>query len=85
MHGNDVWSALLDKHYLISVNRTAPCQGTLTISDAGHLLHREQVSLAYDALFGPDIDDVSYWRQLAVAFVDRRNRQSRITTKGRPG
>lgn len=75
MHADEAWSSLLDKRYVICVNRTRPYRGELTISDAGQLLHREPVSLSYDARFGPDIDDIAYWQQLAVAFVDRRNRQ----------
>lgn len=75
MHGNEIWSSLLDRRYVISVNRTAPYRGDLTISDADQMLHREPVSLSYDGLFGPDVDDVAHWQQLAVAFVDRLNRE----------
>jgi len=73
MRGKDLWSSLLDRRYVISVNRIRPHQGELTITDAGRLLHRQSVGLSYDAMFGPDIDDISHWQQLAVAFIDRLN------------
>lgn len=73
MHGNTIWSSLLDRRYIITVSRTGSNRGELTIADTDQLLHREPVSLSYGARFGPDIDDVAHWKQLAVAFVDRLN------------
>jgi hypothetical protein len=74
MRGDTVWSSLLDGRYIITVRRTGSYRGDFTISDAGQLLHREPVSLSCNALFGPDTVDVSYWKQIAAAFVDRANR-----------
>jgi len=71
MHGNTIWTSLLDKRYVITVTRTEAYRGELTILDTDQVLHREPVGLTYGAQFGPDIDDVSYRKQIAAAFVDR--------------
>lgn len=65
-----VWRSLLDKRYTVRVIRTGPYRGELSICDGEQLLHRQNVGLSYDALFGPDAGDVAEWRHLAVAFVD---------------
>ncbi len=74
MRKDAVWSSLLDRRYTVRVIRTESYSGQLIISYSGQILHREPVSLSYNALFGPDIEDVAHWKQLAVAFVDRLNR-----------
>jgi len=65
-----VWSSTLDKKYTIKVTRTELYHGDLTISEGASLLHREPVFLTFDTLFGPDVADVSEWRDIALAFVD---------------
>ena len=35
------------------------------------MLHREDVLLSFDALFGPDVADVASWQESAIAFVDK--------------
>ena len=67
-----VWTSTLDKRYIVSVQRIAPYQGELTIRDGDRLVHRERVRLTYDAIFGPDVDDVAIWQEIAVKVVDIR-------------
>jgi hypothetical protein len=67
-----VWTSTLDKRYIVIVQRIAPYQGELTIRDGDQLVHRERVGLTYDAIFGPDVDDVAIWQEIAVKVVDTR-------------
>jgi hypothetical protein len=66
-----VWSSTLDGKYTVKVIRTALYRGELSIADGATVLHRESVTLSYDALFGPDMDDVASWHEAAIAFVDK--------------
>jgi hypothetical protein len=72
MKENEVWNATLDDKYSISVERSAPYQGILTISDGDEVLYQEPVGLMYNAQFGPDMEDVHRWKQTAVGFIDSR-------------
>ena len=72
MKENEVWNATLDGKYAVSVERTAPYQGVLTISEGDEVLYRESVGLMYNAQFGPDVEDVHHWKQTAVRFIDNR-------------
>jgi hypothetical protein len=71
-HPRLVWHSLLDQRYLIEVQRTPssdkPAQ-LVVFEDDKPLLVRP-VGLAYDARFGPDVEDVALWRAMAVEFVD---------------
>jgi hypothetical protein len=42
----------------------------LTILDGTALTHRQKVTLMYGALFGPDVDDVAAWQEIATTVVD---------------
>lgn len=72
MNETEVWSATLDDKYEISVERTEPYQGILTISAGDEVLYQEPVGLMYNAQFGPDVEDVHRWKQTAVRFIDGR-------------
>jgi hypothetical protein len=67
-----VWTATLDDRYVITVSRTDENSGSLRIVDSvsGNELHTAPVTLSYGALFGPDIDDVQEWQEIAVGVVD---------------
>ena len=71
MSEDAVWSSSLDDRYTVTVTRTGPYRGEFVIREGDKLLHRESVGLAYNALFGPDVDDVQRWQQLAIEFVDK--------------
>lgn len=66
-----VWSSTLDGRYTVKVIWTEPYRGELSIADEAIVLHREPVNLAYNAQFGPDVDDVASWQEAAIAFVDK--------------
>ncbi len=67
-----VWTSSLDDRYTVTVTRTAAYRGEFVIREGDKLLHSKSVGLAYNALFGPDVDDVQRWQQLAIDFVDKR-------------
>ena len=69
-----VWSAMFDGKYAIKVTRTAPRRGELTVSEGGNVLYRKPVDLSFDALSGPDIDDVVAWHEIAIRFVQNLER-----------
>lgn len=72
MQENEVWTATLDQKYVVTVTREAPYRGILRITEGGQVLHWETVGLMYNAQFGPDVDDVDHWQEIAVRFVDGR-------------
>lgn len=70
MNNNEVWTATLDEKYTITVVRTNPYRATLTLSEGERILHQASVGLMYDAMFGPDVEDVESWQELATRFID---------------
>jgi len=67
---NIVWESKLDDIYNCKVSRSEPYQGVLTIEKDGNVLFTKDVSLMYDAIFGPDVSDLAEWEDLCVNFVD---------------
>lgn len=71
-----VWRTRLDGRYLIEVVRDEgdpDYRAHLRVFDSTEGLRcllDEEVSLAYGARFGPDIDDVSSWRERVLKLVD---------------
>lgn len=68
----NIWQATLDDRYTCRVDRINEVHGLLTVKDTidnRELLSRE-VTLAYGARFGPDVDDVAQWEDWCVAAVD---------------
>jgi len=63
----EIWSSMLDGRYTVAVHRLGPYRGELTVRDGIGLMHRREVTLMYGAIFGPDVDDVSAWRDIAAA------------------
>lgn len=72
MKEQEVWTATLDGKYVVTVIREAPYRGILRITEGGQVLHWETVGLMYNAQFGPDVDDVSHWQEIAERFIDGR-------------
>ena len=68
--GTEIWTSMLDGRYTVAVHRLAPYRGELTILDGKAIIHRQEVSLMYGALFGPDVDDVATWQEIATKVVD---------------
>ena len=72
-HPRLVWWARLDDRWQIEVQRLADYQGVLLIFDHANamtLAYREPVGLSYGAVFGPDVGDVAFWQDQAMAYVD---------------
>ena len=65
-----VWRTKLDNRYDIVVERVDDQTGYLVIREGENELLRDTVSLAYGAVFGPDVDDVMTWQNRAIEFVD---------------
>lgn len=68
-----IWSNTVDSGtWQVKVTRIDRSHGLLEvirIADQETIL-REQVVLAYGAIFGPDIDDVSQWQLMALRAID---------------
>jgi hypothetical protein len=70
---NVVWENTVDKGaWQVMVERTEPYRGLLTVvrtSDNKEVL-REEVGLAYDALFGADVADLAAWQARCIEVID---------------
>lgn len=66
----EIWSSMLDGRYAVTVHRLSRSRGELNIRDGNRLIHRQEVTLMYGAIFGPDIDDVAAWQEIATTVVD---------------
>lgn len=67
---NAIWTSTLDGRYAVTVTRLDKYHGELTVRDQERLIHRQAVGLAFGAIFGPDVDDVATWQQIAIEIVD---------------
>jgi hypothetical protein len=56
------------------VIRTEPYVGQLTVWNiaSGTVILDERVGLAYDAVFGPDVDDLAGWQGMILGSIDRQ-------------
>jgi hypothetical protein len=70
---NVVWENTIDGGvWGAKVVRTADHQGRLTVWNvaSGEAILSTEVGLAYDALFGPDADDLRYWQHAILGAID---------------
>lgn len=80
-----VWFATMDNHkYQIEVHRAGSYTGRLLMWDVSGfrvdldppppwpVVLDEEVPLSYQALFGPDIDDVASWQAKCAEIADAR-------------
>lgn len=67
-----IWQAQLDNRYDCAVTRINESHGLLTVTDAENktTVLENEVTLAYGARFGPDVDDVADWQERCVQAVD---------------
>lgn len=65
-----IWEAELDKKYKVYVERVEPYKGELVIKEGDKELTHKFVTIAYDAKFGPDINDVADWEIMCINFID---------------
>jgi hypothetical protein len=73
MEKDIVWHSRLDDRYDIHVERKDKYLGDLVIKEGDNELFREEVGMQYGAIFGPDVDDVQHWQDIAIQFVDNHN------------
>ena len=67
---NLIYSTTLDDKYIVKVERTGDYTAILIVMEGDKELLREDTTLAYRALFGPDVSDVATWQERAIKFVD---------------
>ena len=79
---NLIWSDSLDGGtYVATVLRTKPYHGTLTLLCSDRCVLQRDVTISYDAPFGPDGEDVGDWKRMCIEAADadynRRRKFSR--------
>jgi hypothetical protein len=79
----EVWSSKLDGQYDVTVHRISRNRGELKIQAGNTLIHRQKVTLMYGALFGPDVEDVAAWQEIATTVVDGRKEPPEGPTRHR--
>lgn len=66
-----IWEEKLDDLYNCKVTRISENRGKLTMVDPfDRILLEQDVGLLYGAIFGPDIEDISYWQDLCISVID---------------
>lgn len=74
-----VWQQSVDDGvYTTRVDRRSDYAGVLTVTrtEDGALILVRDVTLSYQALFGPDVADVALWQEMVITAIDEdyRNR-----------
>jgi hypothetical protein len=69
-NGAAVWAAVLDKQYVVEVQRINHRSYLCLFDLTGKCLFFEKTNVAYGAMFGRDIGDVAIWQDRATAIVD---------------
>jgi hypothetical protein len=73
-----VWEASDGDGWKIEVTREQPYRGCLRIyNKADEVIFKQSVPLAYNAQFGPDIDDVDAWVTKANTVIEQYTQQQR--------
>ena len=76
---NLVYENTLDNNtWAMKVVRLKPYVGTLTVTnvESGEVIYNQNVGIAYDAAFGPDIDDVAAWQDITLEAVEANDAPS---------
>jgi len=71
---NLVFDSKLDGRFRCRVIRTKPYYGLLMVEDDdkdGKLIISQEVGLAYNAEFGPDVEDLDAWHTMITDYIDR--------------
>ena len=79
MNEGDVWHNTVDNEtWSTDVHRIAPYRGLLTVTEVatGETVHAEEVGLSYQAIFGPDIDDVESWKGKCIDVIDHPEKRT---------
>lgn len=80
----EIWSSMLDGRYAVTVHRLNRSRGELNVRDGNRLIHRQEVTLMFGAVFGPDISDVATWQEIATTVVDGLKEPPEASTRNRP-
>jgi len=67
-----IWKSTLDKKFEVYVERVAPYEGELVISENGKMLTIKQVTISHDAKFGVDLSDIRDWETFCIDFIDNK-------------
>ena len=74
-----IWQATVDDStWRVEVQGTEqPHLGVLVVSrmESREEILREEVNLAYGAIFGPDVSDVQMWMVASIEAIDKYNAQ----------
>lgn len=68
-----VWEGTVDNgQFHCSVTRLKEYQGLLKVIEVktSEVLLEKAVTLSYNAVFGPDVDDVMHWQDISVEAID---------------
>lgn len=67
-----IWESVLDDTYTYTcrVTRSGEYTGTLRIWVDDRVIMEKEISLSYDAMFGPDAADVNDWMMTCADYVD---------------
>jgi len=66
-----IWSSSLDRgRYTATVVRIAPYRGLLTLVRSETSVLDCEVTISYDAPFGPDAEDIIEWQDMCVRAAD---------------
>ena len=66
-----IWSSSLDRgKYSATVVRDTPYHGLLTLMRSETCVLQCEVTISYNAPFGPDAEDIIEWREMCVRAAD---------------
>ena len=68
-----IWENTIDNNtWKATVIRTNPYRGLLYVTNVatGECILEEKVHIAYDAPFGPDVEDLSLWMGRVIEVID---------------
>lgn len=71
MSEDTIWESTVDDgRYHASVVQQPGEKAHLVLREGDEVLLDEVVSLAYGAIFGPDVDDVAQWQERVIEVID---------------
>lgn len=68
-----VWESKLDDIYDVYVERLAPYKGLLVCKNGDATLLEKEVTITFDAIYGPDIADLQEWQDEVVKIIPEIN------------
>jgi hypothetical protein len=54
-----VWQCMIKDRYIVRVTRAGLFRGLPTVSKDGSVVHQQQTGLRYDAIFGPQANEIA--------------------------